>query len=358
MSKVIALFPGRKRELGGCEIYRITMPYAHLQSNHPSWEAAWGFYEDIWTKAHLEGFDVWKKLTLRYDIFVFPRIYFKKDADYKIFDDVIDMLHQLNKRIVYEVDDDMTNKNRQVTDGDAIRAATSCDAITVSTPLLSELMESETGRKTYILPNMIAPEVWFTKAKGEFLLKDKIVLGLTGSSTHREDWRILQNVLPKILKDERVHLLLMGFHPLYLEGLPNTTYLEGLPYTKYSQIIQSCDIILAPLNDDTFNNYKSPIKCLEGMAARRKVGNEIGGAACIATDHPVYQLAIKNEKTGLLVKHTEEEWFNGLKELIDNEALRKSMQIEGHQWVQKHHNIAKKSSLWTNAYQAILNKTI
>lgn len=358
MPKVLALFPGKMRELGGCEIYRITMPFAHLQTEYSEWTTGWAFYEDLWTKAQIEGREVWKDLISEYDLFVFPRMYFKREEDYNVFKFIVTGLHHLGKKVIYEVDDDMTNDDRYVVDGDAIRAAAMCDAISVTTPYLAELMQRKTGKKTYVLPNMVSPEVWYAKTTGQFLLKDKLVLGLTGSATHREDWKVLEHVLPKVMQDSNLHLLIMGFHPAYLDGLPNTTYLQGLPYTKYSQIIQSCDIILAPLNNDPFNLSKSPIKCIEGMAARRKVGNFIGGAACIASDHSVYQLALKNNQTGLLVKHNPDNWQEGLDRLIYNQALRESIQIEGHQWVQKHHDISKRSVLWSNAYKAVLKKVI
>lgn len=354
MPNVLAIFAGGRQELGGCEIYRTTLPFHYLEKDHPEWKTSWLFVEDMREYRNKDP-QFFNKLAMSYDLFVYPRAYFTDEEQLDRFEELIDKLHQVDKKLIYEVDDDMTNEHRVVVEGDVIGTAARCDAITVSTSYLGNLMTERTGKKSYVLPNMIGPDIWYAESKGQFLLGDKLILGLTGSGTHREDWFVLKDVLPQILQDSNVHLILMGYHPDYLEGLPNTTYLPGLPYGKYSQIIQKCDIILAPLNNDPFNLSKSPIKVLEGMAARRILQNDYAGAACIATDHPVYQSSIQNGKTGLLVNHTADAWLEGLDRLIYDTNLRHSIQFKGHKWVGRHHDISTKSQLWANAYRAILN---
>lgn len=353
---IIAIFPGLKRELGGCEIYRTTMPFHYLQEKIPKWRTSWSFIEDILYMSKEYGSTVLREMVWKYDIFVFPRIYFKDQNSYEVFEGLIYGLHQLGKRAIYEVDDDMTNQYRQVVDGDAIASASLCDTITVSTPHLSDLMHQKTGKPTYVLPNMFSPDVWHKPRTGTFRYQDKIVLGLTGSTTHKDDWEVLGQVLPDLMHNDKLHLIIMGYHPDYLTDLPNTTYLPGVTYERYAQVIQSCDIILAPVNNDPFNLSKSPIKCIEGMAARRLVNNRPSGAACIASDHPIYRLSITNEKNGLLVDHTPQGWSSGLTRLIEDVELRHHLQYEGHRWVDRHHNIEKQISLWSNAYGAALNR--
>lgn len=354
MPNVIAIFPGHRRDFGACEIYRTTMPYYYLQKKHPEWKTSWAFIEDILDMSKSQGTDVIKEVIQTYDLFVFPRLYFTDPKSFEAFQVLIESLNYLGKKAIYEVDDDMSNDTRVVVDGDAISAASLCNAITVTTPYLAWLMHMKTGKKTYILPNMFGPDAWYEKLVGTFRYSDRIVLGLTGSSTHNDDWKVLETVLPDLLLDDRIHLILMGYHPDYLKDLPNSTLLPGMAYEKYTQVIQSCDIILAPLNDDAFNLSKSPIKCIEGMAARRILGGVPHGAACIASNHPVYQLAITSEKNGLLVEHTPEGWKTGLERLINDQALRNKLQFSGHEWVDRHHNITKTVSLWRNVYNSVI----
>lgn len=356
MPKVIAIFPGRSRPLGGCEIYRTTLPFSYMNKKYPNWKMSWAFIEDILNMSYFKGQSVIRSIVKDFDLFVLPRLQFKDEASIYWFQDFTESINALGKKVVYEVDDDMTNEHRQVIDGDAISAASYCNAITVTTPYLANLMTVKTGRKSYIIPNMFGPDIWHSLFTGTFRYSDKITIGLTGSPTHYGDWKVLETVLPEIMRQDNVHLILMGFHPDYLSYLPNTSYIPGVEYGKYAQVIQTCDIVLAPLSqDDAFNLSKSPIKCIEGMAARRILGGVPAGAACIASNHPVYQLAITNERNGLLVDHTPQGWLDGLQELIKHETLRNKFQVAGHEWVNKHHNIKTRVSLWRDAYNAVLH---
>lgn len=357
MPNVMAIMPGYRHELGGCEIYRVSMPFHHLEKKYPNWHTAWAFYDDLFSM-RLQNPYFWQELALNHDLFVFPRMYFKTPQAQKIFEDLIWCFHQLGKQVIYEVDDDMTNQDRQVVDGDAMSCMSLCDAVTVTTPYLKALMQEYTDKPIYVLPNMIAPEEWLEPSTGTFLLKDKIVIGLSGSPTHKQDWKVLENVLPFIVENPRVHLLMTGFHPDYLKDLPNTTYLPGYSYDKYVQIIQNCDIILCSVNNESFNLGKSPIKAIEGMAARRFLNGRPAGAAVIASNHPVYQLAIQDHKTGLLVDHNPASWQTAIDQVIYDQELRHRLQFDGHSWVLKHHDIRKTVSQWNNCYSAILRKPI
>lgn len=356
MPNIMAIFPGDKRLLGGCEIYRTTMPFHFLNKKYPNWNCTWSFYDALYKRAQMIGRGYWSQLALSNDIFIFPRVYFKEPQAREEFEILVRGLQAIGRHVLYEVDDDLTNEHRIVIDGDAMGCASLCEATTVTTTYLAELMTSRTGKKSYVIPNMIGPDIWY--AQTTLRASPKINIGLTGSSTHKEDWRIFGEVLPDLVQRDDVHLTLAGFHPDYLDNLPNTSYLPGLTYEKYAQVIQNCDIIIGAVNDDPFNFGKSSIKIVEGMAARRKVAKlQYGGAACIATNHPIYNSTIIPEKNGLLVEHTAQSWKDGLLRLIEDQPLRERLQIAGHEWVDKNHNITKKVSLWKNAFEAVLRTT-
>lgn len=353
MPKALAVFSGQQKELGACEIYRASMPLNYLRANS-DWETGWTWWWDLQGK----GGEALEKLIHQHDLFIFPRMQVKGKEGLGWASDFFQIIQGLGKKIIYEVDDDYTNKYRQVTQAEAVNIAKIADAITVTTPYLKKLMYEETGVQTYVLPNCVSPEQWF-EGKGNQrkpFYQNKLVVGLTGSPTHKEDWRVLETVIPKILKDyPNVMLLNMGYTPDYLKDLPNAKYIQPLSYPLYCQVIRGCDIILAPVDPtDGFNMGKSPIKAVEGMAATRKVDNQLAGAAVIATNNPIYSLAIKNNKSGLLVEHTPDGWEAALRELIENTPKRKHLQFQGNKYARQVYDISKEWPRWDRAYRTIL----
>lgn len=353
MPNVIAIFSGNSRQLGACEIYRASLPLHFLgQSN--KWQTAWTWFDELRDK----GGEALYNLIQAYDVFVFPRMQVKGEDGLFWTQDFFETIRGMGKKVVYEVDDDYTNKYRHVTDAHSVKVAGLADAITVTTPYLKKLMESETGRPAHVLPNCVAPDQWFS-GKGNVRkpeYKDKIVIGLTGSPTHEKDWKVLETVIPKIVSEyNNVLFVNMGYTPDYLTGLPNTKYLPALDYSLYCQIIRGCDIILAPVDPtDGFNLGKSPIKAVEGMAATREVERRNAGAAVIATKNPIYSLAVQHGKSGLLVDHTPDEWEHAIRELIEDSSKRKLLQFQGNHYARKAYDISKEWTRWDRVYRTIL----
>lgn len=354
MPNVLSIFSGPIRSLGACEIYRATLPFHHLGLH--GWKSSWTWFHALDGKGGKALYELMKQ----YDLFVFPRMQVKYEEKGLAFtEDFFNQIRAMGRKIIYEVDDDYTNKYRVVTSNESIKVAALTDAVTVTTPYLQRLMESETGKPTYVLPNCVSPEQWFdgkaNSRKPEY--RDKIVVGLTGSPTHEKDWKVLETVIPEIMnKYPNVVFLNMGYTPEYLTGLPNTKYLPPLSYELYCQIIRGCDIILAPVDpDDGFNLGKSPIKAVEGMAATRMVDNRPAGAAVIATNNPIYQIAIRNNKSGLLVDQTPHAWSNALRELIEDTQKRKAFQFAGNKYARQAYDISKEWIRWDRAYRQILD---
>jgi glycosyltransferase involved in cell wall biosynthesis len=148
----------------------------------------------------------------------------------------------------------------------------------------------------------------------------------------------------------------MGLHLDALGDHPQITRLGWSEYTVYSQVIRGCDIILAPvLPDDGFNISKSPIKAVEGQAAERKVNGTSTGAAVIATNNPVYRLAIQDQDNGLLVSHTERAWYGAIKTLVEQDHTRVRLQDRGYKSAWKRFDITKEWKQWSVAYNTALS---
>lgn len=356
MPGVLCIHMSAKREMPtGCEIYRAHMPLHHLGLHKPWW-TQWGFFEQYYEMVHQYGFRVWDDLIDRHDIFLFPRMVSPTDETMAVFQGMFEALRLKNKTIVYEVDDDFTNEHRHVVDGDAMQVASICDAITVTTPYLARLMEERTGKPAYVIPNMIAPLVWKGAAPESIYPDDALIIGLTGSTTHYHDWKVLEGVLARIQNSySNTYIILGGLFPDYLDDVPRVTQVPGQTYEIYANLIKLCDIILAPVDpDDKFNLGKSPIKVIEGMSAERVVDGVKMGAACIATDMPVYQPAIRHGETGLLVQHTPEAWESAIRSLIEDSDKRRTLQRNGYRYVWKHHDITRTWTQWASAYLNIM----
>jgi glycosyltransferase involved in cell wall biosynthesis len=359
---VIAIYLGKPPERpGGCEIYRINVPFMHLQE-FGEWRVAWTYFVDIYDEVSKHGRNWLYNALGNYDLFVFPRGISPDRIGLQGVTDFFEILRLMGKKIIYEVDDDLTNRYRDFSSvgvRNMANIARQTDAVTVTTPYLAQLMRDETKRPQYVLPNTIDPDIW--DAPVEYVGEPNITILLSGSTSHEKDWIVLKNVLPRIMENEYdypVKLHIAGYTPDYLRNIPHSERIPGMPYQTYVNLVKDADIVLAPVDPkDKFNDSKSPIKVIEGMGATRVLSNgELGGAACIATRTPVYELAIKDKQNGLLVDHTEEAWYQAIDRMIREQEFRLSIQHSGGKWVWSHHNIHKEWVRWDKAYRKVLER--
>lgn len=281
------------------------------------------------------------KTAMAYDVFVLARSGFANST-------MSNLMLMHGKKFILEVDDDFTNEYREVIGSahhDAVwnYAHNIANSVICSTKYLADLMHSRTGKKTYVCPNSVLPNVWRVPKR------ERLTIGLTGSATHAGDWEVLEEVIPEILaKYPHVDFLLGGYMPDYfktlMEKLPQRViWHEWLPFKDYPTVAGSVHITLCPVNpEDKFNLSKSGLKAIEGMAS---------GAAIIATDMNIYQEVIDHGRTGLLVEQTPEAWLNGLCLLIEDQDLRLSFATRGKRYVNKHHNIFVNADLWWQAFR-------
>lgn len=360
--RVMAIYFGEQPERpGGCEIYRINVPFAHLQELG-GWEVAWVYFKELFSEMEKHGPQHLINILSRYDLFVIPRAYSPDKIGLQGIMAFFDLVRTMGKRIVYEIDDDLTNKYRDfsgISLNNAMKVASWTDAMTVTTPYLADFMKSETKRPQHVLPNCLDPDMWDIPV--EYVGERTTTILLSGSTSHMEDWKVLQTVLPRIMENEYdypVKLHIAGFTPDYLLDIPRSIRIPGLAYESYVNVVKDADIVLAPVDPrDLFNLSKSPIKVIEGMGATRVLPNgELGGAACIATRTPVYELAITNNVNGLLVDHTPEAWYQAIDRMVRDNEARLSFQAKGGKWVWKHHNIHREWVRWDKAYRKVLER--
>jgi glycosyltransferase involved in cell wall biosynthesis len=239
------------------------------------------------------------------------------------------------------------------------------DAVTVSTPYLSRLIHRYAPSvPVYELPNCVKWSEWQGHDKFTRIPPDSVVIGLTGSHTHEKDWGVLEDVIPRVMKEfGNVYFITGGYSPEYLapvrEMYPDRTeHYPPLDYSDYPALIRQFDIVLCPVvPDDEFNLSKSGIKAIEGMAAGRTLPNGgRGGGVPITSDLEYYRRVTGGDKRGLTTDHTPEAWYDAIVHLIQEKELRERLQRKGHHWCHQNHAIEQKWYMWWNAYTEIYNR--
>lgn len=326
------LYVHEGESVGGCQAYRMMLPADTLRAQGKVVDYV--RYQTLGKNPDLRD---------AYDIFVLARSGFR-------FPGIAKVLQRPKTKFVLEVDDDFTGRYRTVIDNAQYAAIwyyarEIADAIICSTTNLAELMRVETGKPAWVLPNSIRPGDWRVSKR------PRLTIALTGSNTHGADWSVLTNVLPRIMAVyPQVDLLVGGYLPDYLIDLRQcypTRFIwqEWVPFSRYPQIVGAAHIVLCPVDpDDGFNRSKSGLKAIEGMASK---------AAVIATDFCIYRDVIDHGRTGLLVPHDAESWYQAIARLIEDNDYRQTLAARGQTHVGRHYNIFTNASLWWQAFREI-----
>jgi glycosyltransferase involved in cell wall biosynthesis len=315
-----------------CEEYRFRIPFQALQEH--GWEVF---------IAHLNRPDP-RELTAH--VIVMGRVLAR---DYRLVEHFVREYQRQGRRFIFETDDDLSNQWRRVHEHSWEPMLRLVDAVTVTNHHLRRLILPYNPH-VFVIPN----HVDLRDFMGAERKNHHLTIGLEGSPTHYEDWKPVAQPLFRIRKEyPDVRILLYGYCPDYLEGVADEV-MPWLPFREHAQRLVEVDIGLCPLDSrDGFNLSKSPIKAIIYWAAGRPLGKGYGGAAVIASDHPVYRRVV-NKGNGLLVQ--DNEWYGAIRTLIEDEEMRRRLGIAGHRWVQKNANIQTGWKLWANCYRQVMKK--
>jgi glycosyltransferase involved in cell wall biosynthesis len=379
--------------MGGCENYRFRIPFQQVRENVNGACLDWAPVKAVrrWA-ANGNGF---KTRPTDYDVWLMPRhrpLPYGADGTSR-FDEIpsdlkqgvqkmgvelegeahlLDLVRVVKKKVavVLEYDDDHWG-SRDLGHMEHVHLARQllkeADAITVSTPYLKELVGSYApGVPVYVLPNVVNMGEWQGWERWKRWDPEWTVLGLTGSITHYDDWIVLKDVLPRIMREYgNVAFLLQGFIPDYLENVvgqyPGRVYADEYfrDYNEYPGVIRQSDITLCPVDpDDKFNLAKSSVKAIEGMAAGRPLSDgKTGGSAVIASPTNYYGKVVGwGSKRGIVADHDPDSWYRAITDLIKDKGKREAYQRKGWIWVDQNRSIERKWKLWWSAYQEIYRR--
>ncbi len=193
----------------------------------------------------------------------------------------------------------------------------------------------------YVVPNYLDKEKWDNP-----IVKrndGKIRIGWAGGNAHADDLRMISKVLDKIIKEYKGKVIFetMGMTRQELAGVfpmdahndicPSCGFegelhhYPGESIDNYSTVLASkgWDIAVAPVINNSFGNCKSMIKIMEYAAL---------GIPVVCSPVMPYKEA-KSSNAHLLFADTFEQWYNKIKQLIENSLLRDEIVKKNRDWV-------------------------
>ncbi len=245
-----------------------------------------------------------------------------------------------------------------------------CNGMIVSTQELAQFY-AKFSDTIFVCYNAIE-DAWLQRMRpaeitGAPKREGQIRIGYAGSSTHRSDFEsIALKPLVKLMNEKpEIRMVFIGdtmkqFFPLHLHpriGFHGGTagsntcdardaLREDLPTHKYYQLINwsAFDIGIAPIERTTFNSGKSYLK---------KIEYGLLGIPCIASNHTPYRQYARESQEGpvSILASDDKEWYRGLKRLIEDPELRKTLATNNLAYVERAHVISKKVVQWENVIE-------
>lgn len=218
------------------------------------------------------------------------------------------------------------------------------DAVTVSTEVLKERFEERYGRKIHLVHNGWSSnnENWKRK-----IIRDndhKVVIGWSGTQTHQVDFMLVRKALEYTLEKNPEIMIAIGGDPEIYEMFSTSRedqkiFIPAVSYERYPLVIGMFDILIAPLQDNKFNQAKSEIKLIDAGAK---------SIPWIASPSCAYQ----RWNDGGVFASNIDEWMSAFVSLAYDPKFRSKLGKEGYRKSEKRtvENIAK---VWENVIKTV-----
>jgi glycosyltransferase involved in cell wall biosynthesis len=158
---------------------------------------------------------------------------------------------------------------------------------------------------------------------------DKIKVGWVGGVTHEEDLKLIADQI----KGLDIEFYICGYTPGEIwnriaKSMPDAKIVEGTSVFEYGEVYRHFDFVVAPLQDNKFNNCKSELKIVEASAYKKPI-------ICSA----VYPYLYHQANDGVLLV-TQNDWRTAIQKLVDaGRSVRQSMGVSNYDYCKKHHNL-------------------
>lgn len=121
-------------------------------------------------------------------------------------------------------------------------------------------------------------------------------------------------------------------------------YTDVIPTPLWPRAVATLDVALAPLEISTFNDAKSRLKVIEASAV---------GVPWVASPRSEYRRFFAESQAGILAERPKD-WYKGVKQLMDDEILRKELGERGREYMRTQTieaNSWRWMEAWTKAYE-------
>ena len=220
------------------------------------------------------------------------------------------------------------------------------DLVTVSTAPLAQYLKPF-NPNVRVLPNYLNDDLWEFQPVSEKTQNDfPIVVGYIGGSTHQSDISMIANALIRIKNqyEKKVTLKFWGVEPP--QELTTHSIIGWQPivasYKEYAEAFrhQHIDILIAPLQDNLFNQSKSGLKYLEYSTL---------GVPGVFSKGKSFEGVVEHGKTGFFAT-LEDEWVSYLEELLESPELRLRIAKNAQESVRNNFLLSDHAQEWTEAY--------
>lgn len=273
-----------------------------------------------------------------------------------LYQEIITQACAQEKLVVYEIDDLLPELPAEHPDfyhyltarTDIIRAMVEADAVVGSTPALCDYVSSF-NPNVWLFPNYLNDQLWTLKHPSEFD-HPPLIIGYMGGHSHAYDLEMVIPSLERILKryGKDIQLRFWGTKPPGdILDWHNVEWLDlGLvDYREFALYFtgQECDIFLAPLRENLFNQCKSHLKFLEYSAL---------GIPGVYSNITPYMNIVKHGENGFLASSLDE-WEEYLRQLIEDQDLRFHMGLNALSTVRSSWLLSQHAGEWSRIFRDI-----
>ncbi|MFS0723241.1 glycosyltransferase [Paenibacillus sp. 1P07SE] len=263
---------------------------------------------------------------------------------------LLELAHALGKTTVYVIDDNFLEIPPTTPVGEyyqleerkqtCSRFLSQAHIVKVDSPELRDYIEAKFRRKVVYFPASV-DFAWLDQSDKKPRQSSQVVIGYEGGSKD-EDFAVVVPALRRVLDyyGGFITMEFYGYVPAELADHPNVAYKEGdQEYRSFIRELKhrSWDIGIAPLALHTFNNCKTNNKLREYSAC---------GIPGLYSDSPVYRPWVRQGETGVLVPHTEDGWYKGLRELIEDPAMRQRIREQAEAQAREQFSLESCAAAW------------
>ena len=212
------------------------------------------------------------------------------------------------------------------------------DGIICSTQFIKDkLNEMFPGKPVHIVKNAIDFDIWDNVTRPTVLHDknpDLIRIGYTGCGNHSGDMELIKEPILALLEEfPNLEFVSLPFPSLDDITHPRFKRFDRwVALSKFPQMIADMefDIGIAPLRDNNLNRAKSNLRWLEYSALK---------IPSVMSDIYPFHHSVNHGKDGLLVKNSNQDWYDNLRELIVDKKKRTEMGQKAYSKVKYHYNM-------------------